>query len=45
VTRGVPDHLTTAAGTKALTLTVRVNAGPPASIGFGLAEVMAGVEL
>src|ERR1017187_241042 len=45
VTKGVTDHLTTAGDTKAPRLTVRVNVGPPASMGLGVTEVMTGVEL
>src|ERR1035441_3549700 len=45
VTKGVTDHLTTAGDTKAPTLTVRVNVGPPASMGLGVTELMTGVEL
>src|ERR1035441_7722074 len=45
VTKGVTDHLTTAGDTKAPTLTVRVNVGPPASMGLGVTEVTTGVEL
>jgi hypothetical protein len=45
VASGVPDQLTTAPETKELTFTVIVKAGPPASIGLGLMEVMAGVEV
>src|ERR1035441_1216419 len=45
VAKVVPDHLTTAPGARPVTLTVRVNAGPPASMGLGVAEVTTGVEL
>src|ERR1039458_4067145 len=42
VTRGVPAQLAAGLDPKPVPLMVRVNAGPPASMALGVAEVMTG---
>ena len=42
VTKGVPDQLVAGRDPKAVTLIVRVKAGPPASMALGVAAVMTG---